>query len=374
MSFPLVSGPNLESLVHFGGAISPSVLANNCSQEEEVLGRLKASLDDPLALEAAGYALFDMYAERRGNLFSDEVYRLSKAHDACTSFLSDTSDSTLPPNHKFSTNDVIMLTYQPNGAGDIFGADRLPTSTNAIAAEARILNTGPTYVDIAMNGGAFEAAFGPAPNDGSGNGNRRLRLRIDRFLSNVPYQRMVSALSQMTTIPENRKRPESEGIQQGQHGAETSPTTKQYANICMDEIFRETIISTFMLHDPSSIFFRDTEACDLREVAKSLSRPPLPNSATLANQVLSYMQTNPHGIFASFNGPQLTAIGAALTRRLTMVQGPPGTGKVRGNRSNLRSILHYFSLAYSMLPPSIDHSCRGNCVWLRTSMSLHCSS
>jgi hypothetical protein len=97
----------------------------------------------------------------------------------------------------------------------------------------------------------------------------------------------------------------------------------------MDEVFREIIISTFMLHDPTSIFFRDTEACDLREIAKSLARPPLPNSATLANQVLSYMQTNPHGIFPQFNGPQLTGIGAALTRRLTMVQGPPGTGKVR---------------------------------------------
>ena len=274
-----------------------------------------------------------MYAERRGNLFSDEVYRLTKAKDACTTFESETNDSTLPPNHKFSTNDVIMLTYQPNGSGDVYGADRLPTSTNAIAGEARVLNTGPTYVDIAMSGGAFEAAFGPAPNDGSGNGNRRLRLRMDRFLSNVPYQRMVSALSQMSSIPESRKRPESEGIQQQdpQQGKDSSasPSTNQYANICMDEIFRETIISTFMLHDPSSIFFRDTEACDLREVAKSLARPPLPNSATLANQVLSYMQTNPHGIFPKFNGPQLTGIGAALTRRLTMVQGPPGTGKVR---------------------------------------------
>lgn len=27
------------------------------------------------------------------------------------------------------------------------------------------------------------------------------------------------------------------------------------------------------------------------------------------------------------NGPQLASIGAALTRKLTMIQGPPGTGK-----------------------------------------------
>lgn len=42
-------------------------------QEEEVLSRIKASVDSPLALEEAGFALFDLYPERRGNLFSDEV-------------------------------------------------------------------------------------------------------------------------------------------------------------------------------------------------------------------------------------------------------------------------------------------------------------
>jgi hypothetical protein len=38
-----------------------------------VLGRIKASLEDPISLEKAGHALFDMYPERRGNLFGDEV-------------------------------------------------------------------------------------------------------------------------------------------------------------------------------------------------------------------------------------------------------------------------------------------------------------
>lgn len=284
-----------------------------------MLGRLKASLDDPLALEVAGHALFDMYAERRGNLFSDEVYRLTKANDACTVFESETNNSTLPTNHKFSANDVIMLTYQPNGSGDVFGASTLPTSSDAIAAEARVLSTGPTYVDISMPNGAFEAAFGPAPNDGSGNGNKKLRLRVDRFLSNVPYERMVTALSQLTAVPDNRKRPEAEGVQQEE---------QQFANICIDDILREAILSTFTLQDPSSLYYGDTDACDLREMARMLARPPLPNSSNLANQVLSYVQSNPNGIFPPFNGPQLTAIVAALTRRLTMIQGPPGTGKV----------------------------------------------
>ena len=34
---------------------------------------MKASVDDPISLENAGYAIFDMYPERRGNLFADEV-------------------------------------------------------------------------------------------------------------------------------------------------------------------------------------------------------------------------------------------------------------------------------------------------------------
>ncbi len=38
-----------------------------------MLNRLEASLESPLALEEAGHCLFDMYPERRGNIFSDEV-------------------------------------------------------------------------------------------------------------------------------------------------------------------------------------------------------------------------------------------------------------------------------------------------------------
>ena len=59
--------------------------------------------------------------------------------------------------------------------------------------------------------------------------------------------------------------------------------------------------------------------------SRKIAQPPLPNSSQLANQVLGYLQSNPHNIFPQFNGPQLSAIGAALTRRLTMIQGPPGT-------------------------------------------------
>jgi hypothetical protein len=53
----------------------------------------------------------------------------------------------------------------------------------------------------------------------------------------------------------------------------------------------------------------------------------MPTSVKLANQALAYIQKNPHKVFNPMNGPQLSAIGAALTRKLTLIQGPPGTGK-----------------------------------------------
>ena len=48
-------------------------LLTHTTQEEEILSRIEAAADNPLALEEAGYAIFDLYPERRGNLFSDEV-------------------------------------------------------------------------------------------------------------------------------------------------------------------------------------------------------------------------------------------------------------------------------------------------------------
>jgi hypothetical protein len=38
-----------------------------------VRDRIEYAIDDPLSLEMSGYAMFDMYPERRGNIFSDEV-------------------------------------------------------------------------------------------------------------------------------------------------------------------------------------------------------------------------------------------------------------------------------------------------------------
>ena len=250
---------------------------------------------------------------------------MEKAKDATTTFTDETAEdptmSFLPPTHKFAINDIILLTLQPTGSGDFFGPMTLPTNDAATSAEARVLNTGPHYIDIALPGGAFEKAFGPAPNNvgPSGKGSPRMRLRVDRFFSNVPYQRMVAAIGQLTSIPERIKRSDLEGIR---HGA--SDDSKPYDSISMDELIREAILSSYSFNDPSSALWQDTDTCDLNELARRLARPPLPNSSVLANQALQYMQSNPHGIFGKFNGPQLTAIGAALTRRLTLIQGPPG--------------------------------------------------
>jgi hypothetical protein len=304
-------------------------------QEQEVLNRIKSSIEDPLGLEMKGHALYDIYPERRGNLFSDEVYRLVKARDATLSYAppkddeglsSSSSVPLLPPNHKFSNNDVIMLTLQPQGSGDFYDPRNLPISSDAISVEGRVIATGPTYVDVVLPGGAFESAFGPAPNNEgpSGRGDPKMRLRVDRFFSDVPYTRMVSALTQLTAIPDKKKESSSESGFQKASVDPNDPTP--HDNIMMDDVLRETIISTHAFSDPDSILFHDVDACDLQELGRKVAKPPMPESIKLANQALGYIQKNPN-IFNSMNRPQLASIGAALTRKLTLIQGPPGSGK-----------------------------------------------
>ena len=76
---------------------------------------------------------------------------------------------------------------------------------------------------------------------------------------------------------------------------------------------------------------------------KKLAKPPLPASTQLANQVISYIQTNPLKIFPQHNEPQLTAIRAALTRRLTLIQGPPGIDRLMSlNFFVSTGVIHHF--------------------------------
>jgi hypothetical protein len=229
-------------------------------------------VDDPLSLEEAGHALYDLYPERRGNIFADEVYRLVKAKDATLSYCKTAEDDGrryLPPNHKFSNNDVVLLTWQKEGSGDFFDPTMLPTGGIATSIEARVISTGPTYVDISLPGGAFEAAFGPAPNNigPTGRGDKGLRLRADRFFSNVPYTRMVAALSQLTAIPTRKPAPSLESFKKDLMSDSSSlSSSSPNDNICMDDVLREAIIATHAFTDPNSPLFHDPAACDLQDL------------------------------------------------------------------------------------------------------------
>ena len=299
--------------------LSPQTLI----QEAEVITRLESSIADPFLLERAGHALFDIHPQLRGKLFSDEVYRLEKSFDATTTFFasstaSDNSSSILsplPPNHNFGRNDVIVITVQPRGTGDFLGTASLPTNKDAVSVEARVLNVGPAYLDVAIPGGKFTTAFGPASNNrgGEGKGDPNLRVRVDRFFSDVPFKRMVAAIGQLTSVPEHQQ----EGT-----AVSSSKYDKRVGGFQMDNLLKDAILSTFAIKDESVLDGMSNPS--LGDLPKKLAKPPLPTSTQMANQVMAFIDANPSKLFPKYNEPQLTAIRTSLTRRLTLIQGPPG--------------------------------------------------
>ena len=317
------------------------------AEEYEIMNRISRSLEDPILYEKnAGYVLYDMYIERRGTLFTTQhVYRLTKAADATTTFeridhmaLSTNNNSNnkvrfLPSNHKFSNNDVIILTQQIHGSGDFYTDETLPIHESAITVEAVVLSTGPTYIDIVMTAGSFETAFQCVPgNDHSGYGNKELRLRVDHYISNVPYTRMTNALSQMTTVPSSLSSTTNIDTASNVKNEKQSPSLPlPQSGMHMDSVIKDVIIQTFVYTHPLSPLYGNTELGNAIQeiVSTKLMKPPMmQTSVKLTQQFLSYLHRNSDGrLKYSYNTPQLAAIEAALTRRITLIQGPPGTGK-----------------------------------------------
>lgn len=134
------------------------------------------------------------------------------------------------------------MTLQPRGNGDFLGTASLPTNTDAVVVEARILNVGPTYVDVAIPAGKFSTAFGPASNNSGeeGKGDPNMRVRVDRFFSDVPFKRMVAALGQVTSMPERQ--------QEGNEGSGMM-YDKRVGGFSMDPLLKEAILSTFAIKD-----------------------------------------------------------------------------------------------------------------------------
>jgi hypothetical protein len=298
-------------------------------EESEVISRIEASAGDPTMLERSGYALFDIHPQRRGNLFADEVYRLEKSRDATTTFFNSNIGggsssrglpSPLPPNHNFSRNDVIVLTFQPKGTGDFLGTSSLPTNSDAVMVEARVLNVGPAYIDIAIPAGKFTTAFGPASNNigDEGKGDPNMRIRVDRFFSDVPFRRMVAALGQLTSIPDRQQ-------QQQEGGGGGNPTyDTRIGGFQMDALLKEVILSTFAIKDDAAAIDNvgmSNPTTLLGELSKKLAKSPLPTSNAMADTVMAYIRSNPNNLFPQYNEPQYTAIRSALTRRLTLIQG-----------------------------------------------------
>ena len=312
------------------------------AEEKEILSRIET--DDPLGLETAGYALLDLVPMRRGNLFTDEVYRLTKGPDCTTG-----KPDELPAQHRFRKNDVVVLTLQ-NSSGDFFECS--PINEACKTVEARVLNVSPTHLDISVLAGMFEAQLGsPAPNDISGQGNASMRLRLDRFFSKVPYDRMVSALSQVTTLP--RREGEREG-----------PPRPPHESIAIDEVLREVVLSTHAFWDPESPFSKDPSVCNLDELVREAKTPRGHSQRWLP--VILHISV-------------LQAVQGAHANFRQTCQGSP---YIHEENLSLRSIectsangCRSCSHTSSYHDPGStrnreDDCCRGNFVWVRPSMQI----
>jgi hypothetical protein len=113
--------------------------------------------------------------------------------------------------------------------------------------------------------------------------------------------RGVAAISKLTSLPKTV-------IQ-----SDASEPKKE--TISLDSIIRKLILTTYSFTDPSSARYQDPTYCNIADLNRLISKPPLPNSASLASQAMALIQSSSR--FRKFNPSQMKAIGAALTRRVT---------------------------------------------------------
>jgi hypothetical protein len=227
-------------------------LTNEYKAEEDVILQ-RILYGDPIQLERSGQAvLFDMTLEHRGRLYTDHVYRLTKATAKHNQQEKTTKlDNGRLLRHTFRNNDILLLTKQPHGVGDIYGARPLKDTTSTGLLEARILNQGPTYIDIVL-----PELLAETDESASSSSSSNTVYRVDQFISPVPYQRMVNALSQLTAVVSPA----------GTTGTNNNATS--ISAIRMDNVIREAIVSTYAFTEAASPLRGDPEVCQVAELVR----------------------------------------------------------------------------------------------------------
>ena len=166
----------------------------------------------------------------------------------------------------------------------------LTSAIRTAVIDAVVSRLESTYVDVAVSSGSFEAAFGPAPNNyiiqqqlqsqkgattsTTTRGDSKMRLRADRFFSNIPYQRMVTALSQLTAIPDRQQATTAPASDNNINNNETDSDSNPHARICMDELLRDVILTTHAYSEPFSSYYGDNDFCDLNYLVRDTAAHP----------------------------------------------------------------------------------------------------
>ena len=87
-----------------------------------------------------------------------------------------------------------------------------------------------------------------------------MRLRLDRYFSNVPYKRMVEALGQVTNVPQKKSKGEVSNLKDE---AQRHPS--------VDNFIRQTILSSFAYSNEESPIYGDFEASKLQTLVSDES-------------------------------------------------------------------------------------------------------